>query len=537
VLFCAAYLLPGLLGRDPWKNADITAFGYMLSLATENGSWFHPTLAGLPSDGALLPYWLGAVFIHLFSNWLEPALAARLPFALLLGWVMQLTWSSCFHWARTQAAQPLRFAFGGEADPIPYAQALADGALLALIASLGLLQLGHETTPELTQLLGASLFLYGLSTLSLPGLKRRLATLCSLPIMAASGAPSLALVLCIFGLANHLTSKKLTDTPLFFRASHFWLLAAGLLAFGISWLNHGWSYRLVGPQHLNNVLTLWRQWVWFLWPAWPLALWTLWRWKNHWLEDHIKIPLGYSLIMLLVSVAMNGSDRVLLLALPALAVLAAFALPTLKRGAAAAIDWFSVFFFSIFALFIWVMYLAMQTGVPAQPARNIARLAPGFEPSFSAPALVIALLGCMAWLWLVKWRVSRHRHPVWKSLVLPAGGVALCWLMLMTLWLPALNHARSDRQWVERMTAKVSNRYCVSTPNMDRAQLAGMIYFGHYDVDVTHTVNTTKCIILMLNETRDSKTPAPKGWSMIGQISRRANRNDVITIYKRNTVY
>ena len=29
LLFCAAYVLPGLFGRDPWKSADITAFGYM----------------------------------------------------------------------------------------------------------------------------------------------------------------------------------------------------------------------------------------------------------------------------------------------------------------------------------------------------------------------------------------------------------------------------------------------------------------------------------------------------------------------------
>ena len=25
LLFCAAYVLPGLFGRDPWRNADLTA--------------------------------------------------------------------------------------------------------------------------------------------------------------------------------------------------------------------------------------------------------------------------------------------------------------------------------------------------------------------------------------------------------------------------------------------------------------------------------------------------------------------------------
>ena len=66
--------------------------------------------------------------------------------------VLVLTWYTTYHLARTEAAQPLPFAFGGEATPVDYARAIADGALLALIATLGLLQLGHETTPELAQL-------------------------------------------------------------------------------------------------------------------------------------------------------------------------------------------------------------------------------------------------------------------------------------------------------------------------------------------------------------------------------------------------
>ena len=128
LLFCAAYVLPGLFGRDPWKNADIAAFGHMVGLAEGRTPWLAPSLAGLPADGALLPYWLGAVFIKLLSPAVDPALAARLPFALLLVLVLVLTWYATYHLARTEAAQPLPFAFGGEAKPVDYARAIADGA-------------------------------------------------------------------------------------------------------------------------------------------------------------------------------------------------------------------------------------------------------------------------------------------------------------------------------------------------------------------------------------------------------------------------
>jgi hypothetical protein len=43
--------------------------------------------------------------------------------------------------ARTPGAQPVAFAFGGEAQLIDYARAMADAALLALVACLGLAQL------------------------------------------------------------------------------------------------------------------------------------------------------------------------------------------------------------------------------------------------------------------------------------------------------------------------------------------------------------------------------------------------------------
>ena len=111
-------------------------------------------------------------------------------------------------------------------------------------------------------------------------------------------------------------------------------------------------------------------------------------------------------------------------------MLAAFALPTLQRSTAAAIDWFSVFFFTHLRARVWVIYVAMQTGVPAKPAANVAKLAPGFMPQLLAGSRCSSPApATLAWLWLVRWRTGRHRAAIWKSLVLPAGGVALCWLL------------------------------------------------------------------------------------------------------------
>ncbi|MDP3223162.1 MAG: hypothetical protein Q8M96_08495, partial [Rubrivivax sp.] len=365
-LLCAAYVLPGLVGRDPWRSADVSAFGLMVAMAEGRTPWWAPTLGGVPADTALLPHWLGAVFIMAGQGWLDPALAARVPFALLLGLTLALVWYCTYQLARTEAAQPVAFAFGGEADPVAYARAMADGGLLALMATLGLLQLGHETTPELVQLFAATLFLYGLAAAPFRTWRARLAVLMALPLLAASGAPAMALAAGLGGFIVCTFSRQAQT-----RAITTWLALATLIAALLGWSLGAWAWRFAEPA-VSDLPRIARQWLWFMWPAWPLALWTLWRWRRQLSYRHISVPLVLVLVALGANLAMAGSDRALMLGLPALAVLAAFALPTLKRSASAAVDWFSMFFFTLAALTIWVIYLSLQTGWPAKPAANVA---------------------------------------------------------------------------------------------------------------------------------------------------------------------
>jgi hypothetical protein len=74
LLLCLAYVLPGFVGREPWKNADITAFGYMLELASGRSARLAAPAAGrhAPRNGRLLPYWLGAWAMQLAPGWMAP---------------------------------------------------------------------------------------------------------------------------------------------------------------------------------------------------------------------------------------------------------------------------------------------------------------------------------------------------------------------------------------------------------------------------------------------------------------------------------
>ena len=84
-LFCLAYVLPGFIGREPWKSADVSALGVMLEMASGASSWWVPQVLGQAADvGGSLPYWLGASFIRLLP-FLPADYAVRVAFAMLLG--------------------------------------------------------------------------------------------------------------------------------------------------------------------------------------------------------------------------------------------------------------------------------------------------------------------------------------------------------------------------------------------------------------------------------------------------------------------
>jgi 4-amino-4-deoxy-L-arabinose transferase-like glycosyltransferase len=529
LLLCAAYVLPGVFGRDPWKNADLTAFGQMLAMAEGRTSWLAPALGGVPTDAAHLPHWIGAAFIALTSPWLDPALAVRIPFALLLTATMVALWYGSFALARTEAAQPLPFAFGGEAHAVDYARAIADASILALIATLGLLQLGHETTPELAQLAAVATVQWAMAIAAFHPRRARVGIVFALPALACSGAPSVAAVLGIAGMTICLRS-----TYGEVRRLGGWVAAATVLAAVSAWLLDQWAWRVTPPNSARAVLHVARQWLWFLWPAWLLALWALWQWRHHLMRRHLSIPLAVLGTGLVACLVMGGSDRALLLGLPGVAVLAAFALPTLRRSTGSAIDWFSVFFFSLLALAVWLIYIAMQAGVPAKVAANVAKLAPGFKPQFGWLSLIAASIATLAWLWVVRWRTARHRAAIWRSLVLPAGGVVLAWNLAMTLWLPPLNYARSYRAHVELLRRHIpSDVPCIAAPGLPRALTAALEYHGRWRVDTRPDADTEACPIWVKAGTLANPPLPPSGWATVALERRPTDKDEITGVFRR----
>lgn len=539
LLLCATYVLAGFVGREPWREVDMAAFGFMQSMASGASSWTQPLIDGMAPDApGLLQYWLGAWALKLLPSAMPADLVVRLPFMLLLALGLWCTWRGVFSLARTPGAQPVTFAFGGEASPTDYARAMADGGLLAFMACLGLAQLSHETSHTLVQLTALCAVFFAAASMWWQPKLSAIAAMLSLLALALAGAPFVAMLLGAGAiiLALGTQTPKLSQR---FSWAAWWALSMAVAA-AAAWVLGLWEYRLINPWvQGKDWQSIARLLMWFSWPAWLLALWALWRWRWHLQQPtrnpHLVWPLWLWAIAVFCTIFTLDGDRSLILALPGIAALAAFALPTFKRSLGALVDWLTLFFFTISAITIWVVWVSVQTGVPAKPAQNVQRLAVGFEPTFTLFPFLVAAAATVGWLLLVAWRTRRHRAAIWKSLAVPAGGTVLGWVLLMTLWLPMLDYARSYAPHVQAVMHVVpANVQCVNTLGFGPGLTTAFRFHSGKQI-VTGLQDAGTCNWLIATpaawSAQGSDTSAP--WQLVEQVTRPTDRHDHLLVLRR----
>jgi 4-amino-4-deoxy-L-arabinose transferase-like glycosyltransferase len=506
------YILPGLIGRDPWKD-DAASFGIMWTTAHGGfQDWLLPNIAGLPApEEGPLAFWLGALCIKLFGWLLGDVLAARMSTIgiFVLGTVS--LWQTAFRLGRRSEAQPLRLAFGGQPEPDDYGRTLADTAVLIYLGCLGLLLQSHETLAVTLQGSLLAWFLYrSVRYIEEPNTRNAVLTGVVLGTLALTrGIASPIVLLGALFLCNRFLKMPARPTlrNLGLAAGTavlvmlVWILPALLVkpynqSPVSAWL--AWNAAQLSMPGWESIKAFFRVGIWFCWPAWPFAAWAAWAWRRQHGMLHIILPTGFvGLLVLLVlcdPVLENGD---LLKLLPPMALMAAFGLPTMKRSTINAIDWFSVMVLSLLGGLIWLFWVAKLTGWPAQFAKNALKLLPGFKPEFGIVAFIVAAATTVGWFLLVHWRLSRQPSVLWRAVVLSSGGLITLWVLLMTLFMPDLNYGKSYASVAQQIAARLpANADCIAT-NVGPAQRASFAYFGHLPFA---GVDGGKCSYLLLQD-------------------------------------
>jgi len=545
------YGFAGLFFRDPWKNEDAIGFGGMWTLFRGNTTdWIVPHLAGRDvSLGAPLPYWMGATLIDWFGWLIGAANAARLYSAICFFSAALAIWYATYLLGRRREVQPMALAVGGQPDLKSYGMTLADGALLIFLACVGLAQRGHETTPMMAQLMGISIVLYG----TVRGLDKPwqggLWTGLGIAIVALSSNLTLSLMIVSSTIIAVIASNAklrfrwtLTSTVLGLIGFALWPIIWYLADLPDQWRHtaqEGWRNMpemRTTPSLASLSFISVNFWA-YAWPVWPLAIISLAHWgrvkeAGAWRAPHLCIPLSLfigSLIYVLFRLEANEHD--LLILIPSLSIIAAFSLPILKRSMISFIDWFAMFSFTIIAIAIWVIWLAKVTGYPESTAANLNRLLPGFEGQFNVLSFIVALTITGVWFAVVRWRTSRAPKEIWRCLIISASGTTLMWVLLMTLWLPTINYAKTYRYVSARLAQVVpTDGGCIDTSNLGLAQLASFDYFTKLKLR-----DDPSCPWMLTHSQSEAKAYAQlnnKKLSLIWEDRRAADRDERLRLYE-----
>jgi 4-amino-4-deoxy-L-arabinose transferase-like glycosyltransferase len=522
-LIALAFVLPGLAGHDPWKSHDALGIGIAYEMAL-SGDPIVPRIADLVwlADPPLF-HWFAAAFGKILGFFMPFHSAARLAsgaFMLAALWLLHVA-------ARDWSLGEERSALTGA------------GALLLLLGSVGLMVHAHEALPELPSLaaLCAALAV-------LPHASRRPVAAGALfgvalgfAFLSATWVAPAALGLAV--LVAHMACGEwrnraggvfiATAIPLAILVSASWPAALYLRSpelFG------AWSQLAFETKGaFENLRYFLSTGSWFAWPAWPLALWAAWALRRRWSDPRVFVPGVASVLMFAGLAAWGPAQDVNLIPLLApLCLLASQGIPTLRRGAAAALDWFGVMTFAFFAGLVWLGYVAMMTGVPPRVANNFSKLAPGFVPQFELLPLLAALALTIGWIYVVFFTPPSPLRSVMRWAV----GIAFLWGTFAMLWMPWAEHQKSYRSVAEQLRARIpEGAGCIAGRSIGVPQQAALHYHAGIRTQERNPKKPRACSLLIVQGHASSEASGPgRGWVKLVDAGRPGDRSERMRLYR-----
>lgn len=503
-LLAGFYLLTGLTGHEPWRGDDIRYFAPVYSMLQGEGLFF-PQIGGVPFiEYPPLYYWCAALLAFITGGLLDAHDGARLASAVFTALTA--------YWV-ARAAERL------------YGRLARAPAALLILGSLGLVLHAHETQPIIALMATIALVLAGIARVPEQPLTGCLqaGSGCALSILAG-GIPGLLLTAPLFALVMMISPEcrtprasggLLAGLALAACLGGLWPLALHLEMPEIfaAWRHGQWRHIAGRPLDAGEFFRVVELLSWFLWPLWPIALWALWRERRRLLQLRWLLPLLSAITAaLLLAVSSDHSPPAALPLLPALALLAAGGLPTLRRGAANAFDWFSTMNFGVFAILVWIAWTAQAFAWPPGLARYVARAAPAFTlPQAEAlPQILLGLGICLLWL-ILNWQLPRAPG---RAAIRWAMGMTMLWCLAVTLLMPWFDHGRSYRPMAEALNEALVPYAgeCVAGRKLPDSIRGMLDYYTGLRPDPAPD-GTTPCRLLLLYSDRKAEEPVPpEGW-------------------------
>lgn len=518
IVLCAIWLCMGLIGHAPWKPFEAYSISVIKNII-DSGNLLTPHAASSSQISTPPLYYLSAAAL---GKVLSPILplhdAARIVSGLWMVITLLMIGMSGRELWGTGFGRQTTFVFIGSLGLVLSAHTLmpAVSALTGLATSFYALALAKRRPYRASLLLGLGIAVAGLST----GLQPLLIIL-----LTIFGLP------CFFVLWRNVSYAKVITLSLVI-ASPF-LLGWAILChyFYAETFSKWWALSINGftlkSEHLYYAQLL----LWYAWPALPLAAWGLWRYRSQLLSKQ-RFQLAITFFIVAFTVIGFGATKEIL-ALPLLIPLTAMAggsIETLKRGTAGALSWFGFILFGLMSGLIWLGWSAMMTGSPAKIKERLTFLSGMQYLNFNLVAFIIAMIVTLIWLFAT----FRTQYSNRSSATNWAIGMTCVWSLLMTLWLPLIDSARSYNAVFSSLKLALPENYaCVRSQNLGTSQTDLLHYYTNINTFHFESEQSLNCdLYLIQDEKGREKTAVGSDWKLIWSGKRISERKESFRLFQ-----
>ncbi|MGZ8984082.1 MAG: ArnT family glycosyltransferase [Methylotenera sp.] len=518
LLLCAVWILLGLIGHAPWKPLESTSISIVKTIL-DGGSLIAPLANGESSlETPPLYYLSAAASAKLLSPLLSMHDGARL---------FNAVWMSILLLMVGMTGREL------------WAQGVGRHAAFIMIGTIGLVISAHSLSSEIAGLASIATGFYALA------LSKRRPWRAGGLLGFAFGVGFLTdglmplLILMSTALTLPLLFKAWRTQSFATVIGTAFLIASPLVAAWIAMLNYyspallsnWWQMNLSSFNQLNHLYFI-RILIWYAWPAFPLALWGLWSYRHQLiLKPKFQLIIIFfisSLFFLGLGAAPKDTNALPLL-LP-LVALAAGSVEFLRRGAAAALNWFGVMLFGLMGFLIWLGWVAMLTGHPAKIKERMQFLSGTNEAYFNWITFIIALVITTIWLFVCLRAKQTNKSTVTNWAV----GMTFGWGLLMTLWLPLIDSAKSYQTIFTSLNKALPAQYtCMNSLNVGQSQRMLLNYYTNITLQPFEITQQLNCDLYLIQDMKGTGKMQPgQEWKLIWRGKRAADRKESFRLFQ-----
>lgn len=518
ILLCVIWVCFGLIGHAPWKPDESQSISIVKSML-QGENLLAPLAVGQTKfENPPLFYWSAAAIAKLLAPILPMHDAARLASGIWMALALLMVGMTGRElWGNGRGRQ----------------------TVFILISAIGLIIPAHLLIPELAGLTGLAMSLYALA------LAKRRPFRASVLLGSGLGIGFLATGL----LSAAIVVVSALILPVIFSAwrSRSFAIVLGLSVIAASpwlilwpalclmttpdlffiWLQDSLA-NFHHYQHIHFLQTL----TWYAWPALPIAIWGLWRYRACLLnKPKFQLLLSFFIIsFVFIGLSADRRDIHGLPLLLPLAILAGGSVETLKRGAAGLLNWFGLILFGSLSALIWLGWFAMTMGWPVKLAERMQKLSGVTVPQINWLALLIALVASVVGLFVIYNAKRSNRAAITDWAV----GMTMTWCLLMTLWLPWIDAAKSYEKVMYSLKEALPEDYiCVSSTHLGIPQRALLDYYTNIQTQAIETTQAISCDLYLIQDERNKEKIEPGAdWKLIWQGKRASDRFESFRLYQ-----